>query len=113
MKPLIHNWHNTSEKSWQLTSKQRIFLFLFYIALFLHTNALYHHFTRKLGKEISSYQESNYVMWNYIQNKQGVQSFHLKAHLKMNSWLTCFISYARRTNLKSGETEYLDALKVT
>lgn len=52
-------------------------------------------------------------MWNYIQNKQGVQSFHLKAHLKMNSWLTCFISYARRTNLKSGETEYLDALKVT
>lgn len=31
----------------------------------------------------------------------------------MNCWLTCFTSYARRTNLKSGETEYLDALKVT
>lgn len=31
----------------------------------------------------------------------------------MNSWLTCLTSYARRTNLKSGETEYLDALNVT
>lgn len=31
----------------------------------------------------------------------------------MKGWLTCLTSYARRTNLKSGETEYLDALKVT